>query len=240
MLVMNINWSTAQNLQKTQKNKNRGRKIIYFNPPYSKSVQTDIGKKFLCLVRECFPKQNELSKIFNKNNVKVTYSCLPNMGARISGNNKSKLNEKPVEIVKKCVCRKKCPVDGNCTKIDTIYEAVITDSNDNTFKYIGKSSTTFIKRYRNHLKAIKNKKYIKDCELSKKAWELKDAKNKFKINWNIRKQAKSYSPGNAFCNLCLQEIHDIIFYSESTTLLNTRNELYKKCRHKTKFKLKLK
>ena len=140
----------------------RGRKIIYFNPPYTKSVETDIGKKFLNLVKECFPKDNVLNKIFNKNNIKVTYSCLPSMGARISGSNKYKLKENKEEVIKKCVCRKEvCPVKGECNKVDTIYEAVITDSFDRKFKYIGKSSTEFIKRYRNHKKAIKKQKIYK-------------------------------------------------------------------------------
>lgn len=228
----------VQKIEKTSKNKNRKRNIIYFNPPYSKSVETNIGQKFLNLIKKCFPKVNPLSKIFNKNSIKVTYSCLPNMGARIAGSNKQKLNSESVtETVGKCTCRRQCPVNGDCKIKDTIYEAVITDSSNNQFKYLGKSSTEFIKRYRNHKKAIKNVKYRKNCELSKKTWDLKEAGIDFNLNWNIRKQAMSYKPGNAFCYLCLEEINQILFYNEKEHLLNTRNELYKKCRHRTKFKL---
>ena len=213
-------------------------RVFPFNPPFTKSVDTDVGKKFLNLVKECFPKENVMSKIFNKNTIKITYSTLPSMGTRISGANKSKLKDEKEEVLKKCVCRKGiCPVSGECTKKDTIYEAVITDSKERVFKYIGKTSTEFTVRYRNHKKAFKNKKYIKNCELSKKVWELKDANISHKIDWKIRKQAGSYKPGNQFCNLCIEEIHQIIFYNEKESLLNTRNELYKKCRHKTRYKL---
>ena len=117
------------------------------------------------------------------------------------------------------------------------HEAVITDSSNKKFKYMGKSSTEIIKRYRNHTKAIRKVKYRNNSELSKKTWELKESKINYKLEWKIRKQAKSYSPGNPFCNLYLEEINQITFYSDSELLLNTRNELYKKCRHKSRHKL---
>ena len=113
------------------------------------------------------------------------------------------------------MCRKKWPVNGACKEIDTIYEAIITDNSNNKFKYIGKSSAQFIQRYRKHKKAIKNIKYKKNCELSIKTWELKEANIDYKIEWNIRKKARSYSPGSSYCNLCLEEIYEIIFYNEN-------------------------
>ena len=53
------------------------------------------------------------------------------------------------------------------------------------FKYIGKSSTRFIERFRNHKKAVKTKKYKKDSELSKKIWELKDNGVNYNVEWKI-------------------------------------------------------
>ena len=160
------------------------------------------------------------------------------MGVRIAGQNKQKINsDVETENIGKCTCKKIiCPVNGECKTKNTIYEAVITDSKNNQFKYIGKSETEFIKRVRNHRKDIKNKKYRKNCELSKKAWELKDGGINYNIEWKIRKTSKSYQPGNKFCYLCLEEINQIIFYNESIPLLNNRNKLYSKCRHKAKFK----
>ena len=152
--------------------------------------------------------------------------------------NKTKLNsEKPEEAVGQCTCRDGCPVNKECKTKDTIYEAVIIDSKQNKFKYIGKSSTTFIERYRNHKKDIKHKVYQKNCELSKKAWELKDSGIEYKIEWKLRTLSKSYQPGAPFCRLCLEEVNQIIFYNEEIQILNSKNELYKKCRHKSRFKL---
>ena len=220
------------------KKKARKRKILYFNPPFSLSVKTDVGRKFLELVSNCFPKGSQLYKIFNRNTVKMTYSCLPNMGVRIAGNNKNKLKDKIEVQIDPCTCSKEvCPVNGICNTKDTIYECIVTSAQNETFKYIGKSSTKFIERYRNHKKAIKNIEYIKDSELSKKTWELKEKNVAFTLKWNIRKVSKSYKPGSRFCNLCLEEVYQILFYNENEILLNERNELYKKCRHKEKFKM---
>ena len=59
--------------RKEQKKKNnRTRKVIWFNPPYSKQVSTNIGKRFLNLLDQYFPKQYRLYKIFNRNNVNVS------------------------------------------------------------------------------------------------------------------------------------------------------------------------
>ena len=107
------------------------------------------------------------------------------MAARIAGTNKNKLKDEVEEAVKACKCRDICPVGGECKKVDTIYEAVVTDSNNRKFKYIGKTSTEFMVRYRNHKKDIKNREYIKNCELSKKIWELKDSGINYDFKWKI-------------------------------------------------------
>ena len=47
--------------------------IIWFNPPYSRAVITNVAKKFLQLIDLHFPPLNKFHKIFNRNNVKVSY-----------------------------------------------------------------------------------------------------------------------------------------------------------------------
>ena len=42
--------------------RNRGRKIIWFNPPYSRSVETNIGKEFLRLIDIHFPEHDPYTK----------------------------------------------------------------------------------------------------------------------------------------------------------------------------------
>ena len=48
---------TAQNSRK-----NRQRNVIWFNPPYSMNVQTNIGREFLNLVSKHFPKNHRYSR----------------------------------------------------------------------------------------------------------------------------------------------------------------------------------
>ena len=55
--------------------RNRQRNIIWFNPPFSKSVNTNIGRELLSLIDKHFPLQHKLHKIFNRNTLKVSYSC---------------------------------------------------------------------------------------------------------------------------------------------------------------------
>ena len=57
----------------------RTRKIIWYNPPFSKNVDTNIDKTFLKLIDKHFPKRSQLHKIFNRNTIKVSYSCVDNV-----------------------------------------------------------------------------------------------------------------------------------------------------------------
>ncbi len=75
----------------------RKRKILYFNPPFSANVQTDIGRKFLNIVDKCIPPGHPLRKSFNKNTIKISYSCMPSMGAVVSGHNKKILENAKLE-----------------------------------------------------------------------------------------------------------------------------------------------
>ena len=70
-----------------QRKKNcRKRKITWFNPPFSKHVKTNIGKKFLELLDKHFPAGHPLSKIVNRNCVKISYKCMQNMKSVIAKN----------------------------------------------------------------------------------------------------------------------------------------------------------
>ena len=57
-------------------NRNRARNIIWFNPPHSQNVKTNIEKAFIKLVKKHFPRGHKLYKIFNRNTLKLSYSCL--------------------------------------------------------------------------------------------------------------------------------------------------------------------
>ena len=94
--------------------KNRKRKIIWFNPPFSLNVSTNIGKNFFNLLGKHFPKTHQLHELFNRNIVKVSYSSIPNFKSAINGHNKNMLNEQ--EKPSPCHCRDKtsCPFNGSC------------------------------------------------------------------------------------------------------------------------------
>ena len=70
-----------------KRRKRRSRKITYFNPPFNSNVKTNIGREFLRLVREQFPPTHKYRKIFNKNTLKISYSCMENVEEIIKSRN---------------------------------------------------------------------------------------------------------------------------------------------------------
>ena len=72
----------------SQKRK-RQRNVIWFNPPYNKSVKTNIGRAFISLIERSLPAGHKLRKIFNRNTIKLSYSCMPNVKQIIDGHNKA-------------------------------------------------------------------------------------------------------------------------------------------------------
>ena len=72
--------------------KKRKRNIIWFNPPFSENVATNIGKEFFSLLSKHFPPNSKYDKIFSKQNVKFNRSCVPNTGSIIARHNKQMLN----------------------------------------------------------------------------------------------------------------------------------------------------
>ena len=59
--------------------RNRPRNITWYNPPYSMNVETNVGKCFLSLIDHHFPKSNPVQKIFNRNTLKLSYTCTSNI-----------------------------------------------------------------------------------------------------------------------------------------------------------------
>ena len=66
-----INYPPGQRIQT-----NRIRQIIWLNPHYSVNVKTNVGKLFMRLSDKHFPRHHEFHKLFNRNDVKLTYSCM--------------------------------------------------------------------------------------------------------------------------------------------------------------------
>ena len=222
--------------------KNRPRNdILWYNPPFSKNVSTNIGQRFLSLIDRCFHKDHSLRKIFNRNKVKISYSCMPSIKQTIDNQNKQKLklfNNSATENEKNkpCNCRKKdeCPLDGNCLQAAVIYQAKVTRTDNNTHEtYVGLTENDFKTRYRNHTASFRNTTSRNSTELSKYVWSLKDNNINHVITWQIIARAKPYSSASKRCNLCLLEKFIIIREPHRCTL-NKRNELVSCCRHRKK------
>lgn len=222
------------------RNRTRSRKTIWFNPPFSKNVLTNVGKTFLQLIDKHFNTSHPLHKIFNRGNIKVSYSCMNNMASIIKRHNNKILRptNTPPEPKKICNCRKKddCPLDGACLTQSLVYQAtVVTKANQTDKKiYIGMTENEFKTRYNNHKTSFKHRKHSTMTALSKHIWELKEKQQEYEIQWSILKHANAFQSGSKTCNLCLTE-KLCILYADKRFLLNKRSELVSKCRHQNKF-----
>lgn len=222
----------------TSQTRKRSRKIIWFNPPYSRNVKANVGHKFLQLIEKHFPATNKLHKIFNRNTIKVSYSCMENMKSVVNKHNTRILNKnKENNKDNHCNCRSKetCPLPGNCMTPNVIYKAEVSqpESQENKL-YIGMTAHPFKSRYNNHMKSFRDHKYSNETVLSSFIWKLKNEGKKFLVKWSIMKRAQGYKSGANRCNLCLEE-KLCIMKAEGKDLLNKRTEIFSKCRHRNKF-----
>ena len=217
------------------KAKNRKRKCIFYNPPFCESVKTKFGKLFLELLDKHFPKSNELHKIFNRNSIKISYCCSPNIKAIISGHNKKLLNKPPVEP-ELCNCKDKklCPVSNKCKSENVIYEAIVTSvKNDEKMSYIGSTRRPFKNRLYEHRASFPkpSKKKPTNCtQLANYIWKLYNKGEKYTIEWKILRQANSKFKPNLMCQLCNLE-RLCIANANQRKILNKRNELVTQCPH---------
>ena len=234
-----LNYTPPQ-LDKQNTRRNRKRNIIWFNPPYSKNVKTKVAEKFLKLIKRHFPQRHKFHKLFNKNNVKVSYSSMPNVKSIINTHNRKVLSEKPSENVTKCDCRnaEHCPLDGSCLVTESLYEATIS-SNLPRYEskiYKGISEPQFKVRVKNHEKSFNHNRYKNDTTLSTEYWRIKGLNGEPKVTWRVLRKCRGYNPETKRCMLCISEKLEIAEH-ERNDLLNQRSEIVTKCRHQNKFAL---
>ena len=218
----------------------RERNILWFNPPYSEHVKTNIGHEFLRLLTKHFPPTHRLHKICNKNNVKVNYSCMSNMASIISRHNKTLLDKRAKSnyTIQFYNCRNKAnfPLEGRCCQSSVVYKAAIT-SGGAAKHYYRCSETEFKARFYNQNQSFKSRQKSNSTELSKAVWRAKNASEDPSFKWSTIAHPAPYQPSARTCNLCLTEKLYILQADLSTTL-NKKSELNSKCRHTNKFKLK--
>ena len=169
--------------------RNRSRKVIWFNPPYSQNVKTNIGKLFVKLVRKHFPKNKKHHKIFNLNTLKLSYCCTTNIGNIIKQHNSKVLSKTDDNNNRKCNCRSKpnCSLNGECLTQSLVYKATSTTSS-NSFANYGTSEGEFKTQYNNHTKSFRYRECMNETELSKHVWNLKDHGLDNNPSWEIHKK----------------------------------------------------
>ena len=222
-----------------KKQRTKKRNITWFNPPYNIEVKTNIGKKFFYLINKHFPPNNRLHNICNKFNVKLSYSCMPNMACIIKNHNNKLIypTTNTDEMPCNCTTKSECPLNGKCRIKSIVYKASITAPNIPTRHYFGLCETEFKARFYNHRLSFKDQRKMNATELSKAVWDYKNRGIEPLISWSIICQAAAFKSGAKRCNLCLAEKLAIL-QADQRTLLNKRSEFISKCRHRTDFKLK--
>ena len=162
-----------------------------------------MGKAFLKLIDKHFTKANKLYLVFNKNNVKVSYSCTENVRSIINSHNK-KILLKSEDDDELCNCRNKntCPLDNKCKITSVIYKCEVTAPNHEKKSYIGLTEREFKQRFNSHKSSINNAKYKNSTTLSTYVWTLKEKDAIPTLKWSILKRVKSYSNTSKICRLC--------------------------------------
>ena len=220
-----------------KRKKRRRRKIIYFQPPFSLTIKTPIGKLFLKLVKKHFSTDNPLHKVLNFRCLKLSYCCLNNIKAEIAANNRRVRSGNSEKMDQKfCNCRSKtdpCPLDKKCLTTNLVYRADIQSSEQDHRIYIGTSGNSFKERFTGHKTTLKHKRKKNTTELSKYYWKLKEEGKSLEIKWSIvRKINAAYSLRNG-CTLCNTERYQIARVAKEK-LLNVRNERKRVCPHYAK------
>lgn len=212
-----------------------GRRVTWFNPPYSLDVATNVAREFLQLIDKHFPPSHPLHSICNISTIKVSYRCLPNMGSVIARHNSKVLKNSDAtqpQPVANCNCRKKqdCPVPGMCNQNGVVYQATVNSAGGRQELYVGLAKN-FKKRYPGHKKNLLDEHAVGPTTLSKYFWAEKNAGRDPKVTWRyVEKNVPVYNPISNKCRLCLREKFNIVLRPNMATL-NSRQEIFAHCRH---------
>ena len=197
-------------IQSNNKSMRRQRKITWFNPPFSKNSQTNIGEKFLKLIDKNFPASHPLSKVINRNTVKISYKCMPNMKKAIGRHNNNVLKKQDEEQEQEpgCNCTGRCgpcPLNGACLVDKVVYKATVLEDNATVNTYTGLTCNTFKERFYGHRISFEHRNHPNPTTLSTHVWDLKNKNKNYEINWSIIDRANDFGPVTRKCRLCLKE-----------------------------------
>ena len=219
--------------------KKRSKRKTYFNPPYSMNVATNVGQEFLKLIDEHFPPGHILRSVMNRTTIKVSYRCLPNMGAQVAKHNSKILKKSSQNVTARtppsCNCQRNkiqdCPLPGACNQEGVIYQATVKSDNLSEETYIGLAQN-FKKRFYKHKASLENYTEENSTTLSTYYWNEIEAGAAPSISWKIlEKNVPTFNPVSGKCQLCIREKFNIILKPQLCSL-NRRQEIFAHCRHK--------
>ena len=108
-----------------------------------------------------------MSKIFNKNSIKLSNSCCRNIGSDIASHNRRIIQT--ISNSQGCNCRNRAesPLDNECLTPNIVCKAVVSAPSKRDKKYFGIAGTSFKHSFRNHTRDFRYKKYANSPKFSK-------------------------------------------------------------------------
>ena len=110
---------------------------MWYHPPYSEDVSINMGREILNVLTKKFSPHHKYHKLFNRNNVKISNSAMPNMRAIIKGHNlgiltNSKLTDKNLQLQK---IKVNCALGGVCLVESAVYDRTSTCTVNDSLKF---------------------------------------------------------------------------------------------------------
>ena len=162
------------------------------------------------------------------------------MLSHIKANNRKVLKKATTQEttpLRTCNCRnaESCPLDGNCLQNAVVYRADISPEEGVNKYYVGLTEQSFKGRWADHNSSLRNIRYKTKSKLSTYVWNKREENTEPNIKWSILKKCTPYRAGAKQCNLCLWEKFFIVKGDQN--MINQKDELLGKCRHRDKFLL---
>ena len=167
---------------------------------------------------------------------------MPNISSHIKAHNRKvlqKANPTGETPGRTCNCHDtdNCPLNGNCLQQAVVYRADVTPEQGEPMYYVGLTEPPFKGRWADHKSSFRNVQYKSKSKLSAFVWDLREKNINSVINWSlVLRKCATYRAGGEQCNFCFWEKYYII--KGDYHMINQKDELMGKCRHRDKFLLK--
>ena len=212
--------------KQSEQRKIHKRDVTWFNPPFNQNVTTNVARQFLSLVDKHFPKFHRYHKLFNRNNVKCSYSCMNNMASIISSHNGKVLAPAPEQASRTCKCThpQNCPINGHCLTECAVYKASVSAPNNPPA-----TITNWLRDHSNPATIVTPGHYAVKAAGGKLNYQirldLQDQHLDYEVQWSIAQRAAPYKCDKRRCDVCLSE-KMVIALADPSTLWTNGRRLY--------------